>query len=474
MKTFITTSIPYVNGAPHLGHAMEFVMGDVLARYSRLIGNDVIFSIGTDEHGGKIAEKAEKLKLTPIELANQMSGEFSRLAKTLEITNDRFIRTTDKDHEDRVQKIWLKIKDDLYKKEYTGWYCTGDEAFVSEAVVKRNNGICPDHNAPYEKIVEENYFFKLSKYNKQIKDLITSNEFLVIPDTKRNEILSLLDEGLEDFSVSRPKEKIYWSIPVPNDESQVIYVWFEALLNYITVLGYPDGKDFKEYWPASYQVVGKDIIRFHAAIWPAILLSLGVDTPKKLYVHGFINVNNMKMGKSLGNSVDPFEIVDKYSPDTFRYYFLRHIPSYDDGNFSWESLDEIYNSDLGNELGNAVQRTAVMVKNYLDGALPKADTKLEYDPEIGKLIEDCRFDKALEQIWLRIKNLNQFIEEQKPWALHKSGDTDKLTEVLNSQVKTLRYVAYLLSPFMPEISKSISNIFAEHLDLPDKTLFPRQ
>ena len=345
--------------------------------------------------------------------------------------------------------------------------------FFSESVVKRNNGICPDHNVPYEKIVEENYFFKLSKYNQQIKDLITSNEFLVIPETKRNEILSLLDEGLEDISVSRPKEKIYWGITVPEDDSQVIYVWFEALLNYITVLGYPDGKDFKEYWPASYQVVGKDIIRFHAAIWPAILLSLGVSTPKKLYVHGFINVDNMKMGKSLGNSVDPFEIVDKYSADTFRYYFLRHIPSYDDGNFSWDSVDEVYNSDLGNELGNAVQRTAVMVKNYLDGKLP-VENKLEYDVEIGSLIEICRFDKALEQIWLRIKNLNQFIEEQKPWSLHKSGETDKLTEVLNSQVTTLRYVAFLLLPFMPEISKSISNIFADKLDLPDKTLFPRQ
>jgi methionyl-tRNA synthetase len=474
MKIFITSSIPYVNGPPHLGHAMEFVMADALARYFRLKGEDVILSIGTDEHGGKIAEKAEKLKLTPIQLADQISAEFRKLAKTLEISNDRFIRTTDKDHEDRTQKIWLKIKDDLYKKEYTGWYCTGDEAFVSEAVVKRNNGVCPDHNAPYEKIVEENYFFKLSKYNKQIKDLISSNEFLVIPDTKRNEILSLLDEGLEDISVSRPKEKIYWGIPVPDDDSQVIYVWFEALLNYITVLGYPDGKDFKEYWPASYQVVGKDIIRFHAAIWPAILLSLGVATPKKLYVHGFINVNNMKMGKSLGNSVDPFEIVDKYSADTFRYYFLRHIPSYDDGNFSWENIDEVYNSDLGNELGNAVQRTAVMVKNYLDGKLPEADSKLEYDLEIGGLIEECRFDKALEQIWLRIKNLNQFIEEQKPWTLHKSGEIDKLAEVLNSQVRTLRFVAYLLSPFMPEISKNISSIFGQHLDLPDQTLFPRQ
>lgn len=474
MKTFITTSIPYVNDSPHLGHAMEFIMADVLARYSRLKGEDVILSIGTDEHGGKIAEKAEKLKLSPLEFTDKLSQEFVRLAKTLEITNDRFIRTTNKDHEIIAQKIWGQIKDDLYKKEYQAWYCTGDEAFFSEAVVKKNNYICPNHNRPYEKIAEENYFFKLSKYNDQIKNLIISNDFLVIPETKRNEILSLLNEGLEDISISRPKSKIYWGIPVPGDDSQVIYVWFEALLNYITVLGYPDKQDFKEYWPASYQVIGKDIIRFHAAIWPAILLSLNISLPKKLYVHGFININNQKMSKSLGNAVSPYEIVDKYSADCFRYYFLRHIPSYDDGNFSWESIDEVYNSDLGNELGNAVQRTAVMVKNYLDGKLPKLDDKPKYDQEIGELIEVCRFDKALEQIWLRIKNLNQFIEEQKPWALYKAKDYEELTKVLNSQVNSLRYIAYLLSPFMPKISQDISMIFADKLDLPDKTLFPRQ
>jgi len=475
MKTFITSSIPYVNGPPHLGHAMEFTMVDVLARYSRLKGDEVILSIGTDEHGGKIAEKAESMNLTPIELANKNSQEFERLAKTLEISYDRFIRTTDKDHEDRVQKIWLSIKDDLYKKQYQGWYCPGDEAFFSEAVVKRNNNICPEHNRPYEKVIEENYFFKLSKYNKQIQEIITSNQFLVIPETKRNEILSLLDEGLEDISVSRPKSKIYWGIPVPDDDSQVIYVWFEALLNYITVLGFPDKQDFKDYWPASYQVVGKDIIRFHAAIWPAILMSLKVATPKKLYVHGFINVDNLKMSKSLGNSVDPFGIVDKYSADTFRYYFLRHIPSYDDGNFSWESINEVYNSDLGNELGNAVQRTAVMVQNYLNGELPDIDPKLKYDQEISGLIEDCRFDKALEQIWLRIKNLNQFIEEQKPWQLFKTGEQDKLSEVLNSQINSLRYIAYLLKPFMPEVSDKISKTFGDKLlSLSKQTLFPRE
>ena len=474
MKTFITTSIPYVNDSPHLGHAMEFVMADVLARYSRLKGDDVILSIGTDEHGGKIAEKAESLNVTPLEFTNQLSQEFLRLAKTLEITNDRFIRTTDKNHEERTKKIWNQIKDDLYKKEYQAWYCTGDEAFFSDAMVKKNNYICPNHNRPYEKIIEENYFFKLARYNDQIKGLILSNDFLIIPETKRNEILSLLNEGLEDISVSRPKSKIYWGISVPDDESQVIYVWFEALLNYITVLGYPDQQDFKDFWPASYQIIGKDIIRFHAAIWPAILLSLKIPLPKKLFVHGFINVDNQKMSKSLGNAVSPFEIVDKYGADSFRYYFLRHIPSYDDGNFSWDSINEVYNSDLGNELGNAVQRTAVMVKNYQGGKLPKINNNIAYDNEIGELIEACRFDRALEQIWLRVKTLNQFIEEQKPWSLFKSQDYDKLTEVLDSQVNSLRYISYLINPFMPKIAKEITDIFATELNLPEQTLFPRQ
>ncbi len=475
MKTFITTSIPYVNGPPHLGHAMEFTIADVLARYARLRGDEVILSIGTDEHGGKIAEKAESLKLTPQEFTDQMSQKFQDLATTLEISNDRFIRTTDKDHEARVQKIWESIKDDLYIKQYQAWYCTGDEAFFSDAVVKKNNNVCPEHNRPYEKIVEENYFFKLSKYNQRIKDLIVSNEFLIIPETKRNEILSLLDEGLEDISVSRPKSKIYWGIPVPGDESQVIYVWFEALLNYITVLGFPDKSDFKDYWPASYQVIGKDIIRFHAAIWPAILMSLGIATPKKLYVHGFINVDNLKMSKSLGNSIDPFAIVDQYGADAFRYFFLRHIPSYDDGNFSWEAMASSYQNELGNELGNAVQRTAVMVKNYLASELPEPESKKAYDQEIGSLIENCRFDKALEQIWLRVKNLNQFIEDQKPWSLYKAGEQKKLVLVLNSQIKALRYIADLLQPFMPDVSDKISLIFnSKQLNLPERTLFPRR
>jgi methionyl-tRNA synthetase len=333
---YVTTSIPYVNGEPHLGHAMEFLQADVIARYVRQLGTPVIFTAGTDEHGGKIAEKAEELKLTPKVFTDQMSQKFTDLLKELNISNDRFIRTTDPDHEKRAQIIWQKLEQYIYKNAYEGWYCTGDEAFFTEAVVKENKGICPNHNRPYEKIKEENYFFKLSAFTEPVKQAIETNQFLIIPETKRNEILHVLREGLEDISISRPQNKIAWGIPVPNDPTQVMYVWFEALMNYITVLDYPEGEDFKNFWPANFQVIGKDIIRFHAAIWPAMLLGLGLPLPKALYVHGFIDINGQKMSKTLGNFISPYEVLDKYPRDAFRYYLLRHIPSNSDGDFSWE------------------------------------------------------------------------------------------------------------------------------------------
>lgn len=372
-KYYVTTSIPYVNGEPHLGHAMEFVMADVLARHARQSGETVLFSTGTDEHGGKIAEKADELKITPLELSNQMSAKFRDLVEALNVRPDRFIRTTDKGHEQRSQLVWEALSADIYKNQYVGWYCTGDEEFFTETVVKTNKGVCPDHNRSYEKIEEENYFFRLSKYNEKIRDAIKSNEFVVVPASRRNEILSVLESGLEDISISRPKEKIDWGIPVPGDKTQVMYVWFEALLNYITVLGYPEYEDFAKFWPANVQIVGKGILRFHAAIWPGILLALGLPLPKKLYVHGYITVGGKKMSKSLGNSVSPIEIIDKYGADAFRYYFLRHVPSYDDGDFSWSAFESAYNNELANELGNAVSRTAAMVTKYQNGVVGNTD-----------------------------------------------------------------------------------------------------
>jgi len=292
---YVTTSIPYVNGEPHLGHAMEFVMADVIARRARQQGKNVMFSTGTDEHGTKIAEKAAELKLEPQAFADKMSQAFADLAKRLNISNTRFIRTTDEGHEQRAKLIWKALEHDIYKSKYVGWYCTGDEAFFTETEVKQYNGICPNHNRPFEKIEEENYFFKLSAYTDKIREKIESNEFRIVPVTRRNEILALLKEGLEDISISRPKEKVGWGIAVPGDTKQNMYVWFEALTNYITVLGYPEHQDFKDFWPAQTQVIGKDITRFHAAIWPAILMSLKLPLAKDLYVHSFITVEGKKM-----------------------------------------------------------------------------------------------------------------------------------------------------------------------------------
>ena len=379
MNYFVTTSIPYVNGEPHLGHAMEFVMADVLARSARKQKNNVIYSTGTDEHGGKIAEKADELKLEPLELATQMSQKFRDLAESLDISADSFIRTTDKGHEQRAQLIWKALEKDIYKNKYVGWYCTGDEDFFSEAEVKENKGVCPNHNRPYEKVEEENYFFKLSNYNEQIKKAIEDGSFQIIPKAKRNEILWVITDGLEDISISRPKDKISWGIPVPGDKTQVMYVWFEALMNYITVLGYPEHEDFKNFWPANVQVIGKDIIRFHAAIWPACCWRLACSYRRRCTFTVSSTIDNKKMSKSLGNYVSPTEIVDKYSADVFRYYFLRHIPSYEDGDFSWDKLDAAYNNELANELGNAVQRTAAMIVKYQDGVIgdipePEHDT----------------------------------------------------------------------------------------------------
>jgi len=474
MNYYVTTSIPYVNGEPHLGHALEFLYADVLARAARKEGKPVIFSTGTDEHGGKIAEKAAELKLEPKAFTDQVSQQFRDLQKALNISNDRFIRTTDEGHEQRAQLIWKALEKDIYKNSYEGLYCTGCEQFVTEAVAKENKGVCPYHKRPYEKIQEENYFFKLSAYAEQIKEAIHKGSFRIVPATRKHEIMQVIEDGLEDISVSRPKDKISWGIPVPGDDTQVMYVWFEALMNYITVLGYPEHKDFKEFWPANVQIIGKDILRFHAAIWPGILLALGQPLPRMLYVHGFIGVDGQKMSKSLGNVVAPNDIIARYGTDAFRYFFLRHIPSYDDGDFSWDRLDQAYNNELANELGNAVQRTTAMIQKYLNGIIGDV-VQAEHDThKYQKSLEDCKFDRAMDEIWDQVRGLNQYIEEQKPWEIAKTNDADHLREVLAYQAGSLLEIADLLEPFLPETAAKIRYVFEEGVVRPiDGTLFPK-
>ena len=476
MKNFyVSTSIPYVNGEPHLGHAMEFVMADVLARKARLDGHNVFFSTGTDEHGGKIAEKASEMGISSKQLTDNMSAKFQDLAKQLNISNDVFVRTTDEGHQKVAQQIWLDLKEDIYKSEYEGWYCTGCESYYSNDEVKANNGICPEHNREYEKLKEENYFFRLSKYGKNIQDAIEKNELIILPDSRRNEILNVIKDGLDDISISRPKEKIEWGVPVPGDDTQVMYVWFDALINYISVLGYPDDNKLKTFWPADVQVIGKGILRHHAAIWPGILMGVGLPLPEKIYVHGYVNVDGQKMSKSLGNRVDPFEVIEKYGTDGFRYFFLKHIPSYNDGDFSWDAMEAAYNSELANELGNAVSRTAAMISRYQDGEIGNLPSPSINPQKYNQDLENCRFDRALEEVWQHVRGLNQYIEQQQPWSVAKTDDKEKLQQILAHQVAVLLEIAKLLEPILPDTSAKINQVFKSgKIQAIDGTLFPKK
>ena len=474
-KFYTTTSIPYVNAPPHIGYALELVLADVIARTQAKNGKQVSFSIGSDEHGQKIEQKAKSYNLTPLEYTNDISQKFANLAKQLNISNNYFIRTTDPIHLKNVTKIWKLLEKDIYKSKYVGWYCVGDEAFYNENEVQANHGICPNHNTPYEKLEEDNYFFRLSKYNEQVKSVITSGEFRVIPSSRRNEVLSLLNSGIEDISISRPKSKITWGINVPNDPDQVIYVWFEALMNYLTVLNYPsDEKTSLKIWPADVQVIGKDILRFHAAIWPGILLSLGLDLPKILYVHGFITINNKKMSKSLGNVVDPIELIDRYGVDSLRYYLLRHISSYDDGDFTSEKFIAAYNNELANELGNLLSRSVAMINKYFPKGLNKTIPPIEHDTHAYfEAINKFRFDQALDIVWDQIRSLNQYIDEERPWEVAKS-DPLHLAEILVYLVSSLTEVAELLEPFLPDTASQIILTLKDRPKSPDlKPLFMR-
>ncbi|HKU18727.1 MAG TPA: class I tRNA ligase family protein [Candidatus Saccharimonadales bacterium] len=474
MKYYITTSIAYVNAAPHIGYAMELLEADVLARAARQRGNEVIFLTGTDEHGTKVAQKAAEAGKDPKSFADEISSAFTVLLQDVNISNDRFIRTTDPDHEKRAQTIWKALGSDIYKAKYIGWYDVRQEEFVPEAQADPAR-MKPDHPQAYQRLEEENYFFRLSKYNDAIKQKIESGEFQIIPETRRNEILSILKEGLEDISVSRPKAKLDWGIPVPGDKTQVMYVWFEALMNYITAIGYPDKPEFKDFWPANVQVIGKDITRFHAAIWPAMLMSLTLPLAKQLYVHSFITVDGEKMSKSLGNVISPKEVVDKYGVDAFRYYFLRHIPSYNDGDFTWETYEAAYNNELANELGNTVQRTAAMILKYQDGLIGDIPPAEHDRKEIDDALAACRFDRALDAIWDQVRGLNQYIDEEKPWEIAKNpDDKDHLAEVLAYQVGCLLEIADLLTPFLPETTAKMKAVFSTGKIQPlAGTLFPK-
>jgi len=461
-KFYITTSLPYINSKPHVGFALEAIQADVLARWHRLRGDEVFFLTGTDEHGSKIAKIAKDKGVTPQAIADKNSALFAELKNVLNLSNNDFIRTSDRDHHwPGAQKLWRQLvqSGDIYKNKYKGLYCVGCEAFVTERDLV--DGKCPIHNTAPECIEEENYFFKLSKYTSQIANKIKTQELEIIPEGRAKEVLNVIEDGLNDISFSRPQEKLPWGIPVPDDSTQTMYVWCDALSNYITGIGYGrDDASFNKWWPADIHIIGKDILRFHAAIWPGMLLSANLPLPKRIFVHGFISAGGQKMSKSLGNVIDPGEIVDKYSADALRYYLLREIPSTDDGNFSWRRFEEIYNSELADNLGNLISRVISMAGRYVNSKVPKPTTQSFYNLNIFDLVFNTMIDKfkldlAIKEIGIFIKHLNQYVDEKKPWVLYKTGKTEELNDVLYNLLESLRLLSILLYPFLPQTANKI-------------------
>lgn len=461
---YITTAIPYANAKPHIGNALDYLIADVWSRYQKQNGHAVRFQVGTDEHGNKIAAKAAEASLTPKAYTDQMVGNFQVLMQKVGAEYTDFIRTTDPHHEAAVQWIWQKLLPYIYKGSYEGWYCTGHEAFFTDKEVQATNGVCPDHQKPYERISEENYYLKASAFTDHVREAIETNKMRIVPEFRKKEFLDLMKDGLKDVSISRPRKSLSWGVPVPGDPDQVVYVWLDALANYITVLGFPDKEGWQDFWPADVQVIGKDILRFHAGIWPPMLLGLGLSLPKKLLVHGFINVGGAKISKTVGNVVDPIEIIDNYGVDAFRYFFARHIPTQDDGDFTWEKFETAYNTELGNDLGNVVQRIASMIVRYQAGVIGDAPQS-EHDMQpYRQAMDDLQFNQALDQVWLMVRSLNQYIDTVKPWEIAKNKDKDQeaadhLAEVLASSVGTLMQIADLLVPFMPNTAKIIHDTF---------------
>ena len=476
---YVTTAIPYVNGTPHIGNALDYLYADIWSRYQKQNGREVRFQVGTDEHGNKIAAKAAELGIDPQGYTDKAYAGFELMARKVGAEFTDFIRTTDPRHKAAVQYIWQQLQPHIYKDSYEGWYCTGHEAFFTEKEVAETGGVCPDHQTPYERIKEENYFLRASDFTEQIRQAIESGKMKIVPEFRAREFLNLIKDGVPDVSISRPKRSLSWGVPVPGDDSQVMYVWLDALANYITVLGYPEDEIWRDYWPADVQVIGKDILRFHAGIWPAMLLGLGLPLPKKLLVHGFVNVGGAKMSKTVGNVVDPNEIIDNYGVDAFRYFFARHIPTQEDGDFTWEKFENAYNNELGNDLGNLVQRVAKMVTQYQAGVIGDAPQG-EHDMQPYRLaMDELRYDQALDEVWLTVRSLNQYLDEVKPWEVAKRRDKDPdaeahLAEILAHSVGTLRQVADLLVPFLPTTSHAIHSLFdsgvvpAEH-----SVLFPK-
>ncbi|MBD3234576.1 MAG: methionine--tRNA ligase [candidate division Zixibacteria bacterium] len=475
-RFYITTAIHYVNDEPHIGHAFETVAADVLARYNRLFGRETFFLTGTDEHGQKLQDTAVAKGIPPKEYCDQIVTRFLDVWQKLNISYDNFIRTTEKRHIEVVRHILQKLFDagEIYKSSYEGWYCKYEERFWTEKDLVEGN--CPDCNRPVTKISEENYFFKMSQYQQWLVDYINQNPEFIKPEFRKNEVLGYLRQPLSDLCISRPKSRLSWGIELPFDKDYVCYVWFDALLNYITGPGYLSDPDaFKKWWPSVTHLIGKDIITTHAVYWPCMLKAAGIPVPKTIFAHGFWLMEDAKMSKSRGNVVKPLDIVAIRGGDAFRYFVIREMTMGQDASYSEDAFIQRYNSDLANDFGNLVSRLSKMIAGYTDGRLPEPATYNDEDvkiklgaqellPQVIDLVDSFKLNVALEQILQSIRALNRYVENNRPWDLHKQGNTERLNTVLYTASEGLRIAARLLFPVIPEKIEEFADIFNAPID----------
>ncbi|HOY56206.1 MAG TPA: methionine--tRNA ligase [bacterium] len=470
-KYYITTTLPYVNAEPHIGFALEIIQADALARWHRLQGDKVFFNTGTDEHGLKIYRKALELGIDPQKYCDEYAAKFDSLKSALNLSYNNFVRTTDAEHIKAVQEFWQRCEKngDIYKKNYSVKYCVGCELEKTESELVDNK--CPVHpNLELELIAEENYFFRFSKYQQALLELYEKNSEFVVPAHRLHEIKNFVMSGLEDFSISRLKEKMPWGVSVPGDETQVMYVWFDALVNYISCLGWPENLDnFNNFWPG-VQVAGKDNLRQQTAMWQAMLMSAGLANSKQIFIHGFITAGGEKMSKSLGNVVNPFELLKKFGTDALRYYLLAKISPVEDGDYTEEKFKEAYTADLCNGLGNLVSRVSNLIdKNNLSLKLD-ANSDGELKNKFDQKLSEYKFNEALEILWAKLRACDETITRTEPW---KIKDTSELKKILEPIAQDILNVAILLGPFMPTTAEKIIKTFTAEKIIKSEPLFPR-